>query len=72
MRGALLTVLTQAQSSSLGGKSYVYGFETPKAFRLGSYGKAVSEQTRTDAAALIETIKQRNASQPAVAAAVKP
>eukprot|EP01132_Coremiostelium_polycephalum_P012739 gene12739-15569_t len=64
MRGALLTVLTQAQSSSLGGKSYVYGFETPKAFRLGSYGKAVSEQTRTDAAALIETIKELSIDSP--------
>ncbi|MBJ7222159.1 MULTISPECIES: BMP family protein [unclassified Brenneria] len=61
MRGALLTVLTQAKNGPLGGKAYVYGFETPTAFRLGSYGKAVSEQTKTEVAALIEEIKQRNA-----------
>ncbi|RLM23249.1 BMP family ABC transporter substrate-binding protein [Brenneria alni] len=67
MRGALLAILTQAQSGPLAGKAYVYGFETPAAFRLGSYGKAVSEQTKNDVAALIEEIKQRNA-----AAAVQP
>ncbi|EHD23679.1 MULTISPECIES: BMP family protein [Brenneria] len=67
MRGALLAILTQAKSGPLAGKAYVYGFETPAAFRLGSYGKAVSEQTKTDVAALIEEIKQRNA-----AAAVQP
>nr|WP_240635043.1 BMP family protein [Brenneria salicis]NMN93274.1 nucleoside-binding protein [Brenneria salicis ATCC 15712 = DSM 30166]RBP57917.1 nucleoside-binding protein [Brenneria salicis ATCC 15712 = DSM 30166] len=63
MRGALLTVLTHAKNGPLGGKAYVYGFETPKAFRLGSYGKSVSEQTKTDVAALIEKIKQRNAAE---------
>ncbi|ATA25854.1 BMP family ABC transporter substrate-binding protein [Brenneria goodwinii] len=61
MRGALLAILTQAQKAPLAGKTYVYGFETPAAFRLGSYGKGVSEQTKTEVAALIEEIKQRNA-----------
>ncbi|MAE24041.1 BMP family ABC transporter substrate-binding protein [Pseudomonas sp. ALS1279] len=65
MRGALVSVLTEAKNGTLTGTSYVYGFETPAAFRLGSYGKGVTEQTQTEVAALIEEIKQRRAGEKA-------
>lgn len=57
MRGALVETLTRARDGKLEGVAYTYGFETPHAFRLGSYGKGVSEQTRTEVTDLVEKIK---------------
>ncbi|MEM9577862.1 MAG: BMP family protein [Pseudomonadota bacterium] len=56
MRSALGEVIGKAKAGELEGTSYIFGLETPAAARMGSYSERVSEETQSEAAALIERI----------------
>lgn len=57
MRGALLTILTEAQQGKLEGKAYIYGLETPAAARIGTYHSSVPEAVRKEVSAVVDKIK---------------
>jgi len=57
MRSALVTTLTAAKEGTLEGKAYIYGLETPKAARIGSFHGVVPEAVQKEVADLIEKIK---------------
>ena len=57
MRGALDVTLAHAAAGTLEGKSYIYGFETPEAARLGTYGAQVTAEVQADVASLIADIQ---------------
>jgi len=57
MRGALLTVLSEAKEGKLEGKPYIYGLETPAAARIGTYGPSVSPEVQAEVDAVIEKVK---------------
>jgi basic membrane protein A len=57
MRGALLTILGEAQKGQLEGKAYIYGLETPAAARIGTYHSSVPADVQTEVNAVIDKIK---------------
>ncbi|WP_282609728.1 BMP family protein [Pelagibius sp. Alg239-R121] len=57
MRGALGTILETAKNGKLEGKAYKYGFETPRAFRLGSFHDSVPAEVQADVESVVAKIK---------------
>lgn len=57
MRGALGEILATAVEGNLEGKAYIYGFESPNAFRLGTYSDAVSQGVQGETAEIIKKIE---------------
>ena len=56
MRGALGQILESAAEGKLEGKSYVFGFDTPGAYRLGTYSEAVPQDIQAETAEVVEKI----------------
>ncbi|MCB2128709.1 MAG: BMP family protein [Rhodobacteraceae bacterium] len=56
MRAGLGDVIRLAAEGKLEGKSYVFGFETPDAARLGSYSAKVSAETQGETQAVIDKL----------------
>lgn len=57
MRGALTTIIKIAQDGELKGQVYRFGFETPNAFRLGSFHRSVPASVQQDVSAVVDKIK---------------
>ena len=57
MRGALGQILATAVEGKLEGKAYIYGFESPEAFRLGTYSDAVPAAVQTETTTIIGKIE---------------
>jgi basic membrane protein A and related proteins len=57
MRGALGTILSEAKAGNLAGKIYKYGFETPNAFRLGSFHSSVSADVQAEVESVVAKLK---------------
>lgn len=57
MRSALGNVIAKAKDGTITGKSYVFGFETPEATRIGSYSDRVPSDVPAEVDSLIDDIK---------------
>lgn len=56
MRGALLTTIKVAQEGKLKGQVYRYGFETPTAFRIGSFHSSIPAEVQAEVVSIVKQI----------------
>jgi basic membrane protein A len=56
-RGALETILTTAKNGELEGKAYQYGFDTPHAFRIGSFAASTPASLQSDVSNIIAQLE---------------
>ncbi|WP_432474095.1 BMP family protein [Amphritea sp. HPY] len=57
MRGALLTTIKTAKEGKLSGQVYRYGFETPQAFRIGSFHPSVPAEIQAEVTSIVQQIE---------------
>ena len=57
MRGALVTTIKTAKEGQLKGQVYRYGFETPQAFRIGSFHQSVPSYVQAEVTSIVKQIE---------------